>query len=67
MRDSYQDGKYVPASYEVAKRMESVGFVLKGFKIWYATGSRMRPYGYPYVFVPNITHQNIVVLRNEQV
>ncbi len=67
MRDSYQDGKYVPASYEVAKRMESVGFVLKGFKIWYATGSRMRPYGYPYVFVPNIAHQNIIVLRNEQV
>jgi len=64
IRDSYQDGQYIPASFEVAERMKKVGFVLKGIKVWYATGSRMRPYGYPYVYVPNIVHQNIIVLRN---
>jgi len=65
IRDSYQNSKYIPASFEVAKRMEEVGFVLKGIKIWYATGSRMRPYGYPYVYIPNIVHQNIIILRKE--
>ena len=65
IRDSYQNSRYIPASYEVAKRFEKVGFVLKGIKIWYATGSRMRPYGYPYVYVPNLVHQNILILRNE--
>ncbi len=28
-------------------------------------GTRLRPYGYPRVFVPNIAHQHIVVLRRE--
>jgi hypothetical protein len=31
--------------------------------VWYATGARIRPYGYPYAYVPNITHQNIVIMR----
>jgi len=61
MRDSYQDGRYVLASAEVARRFEAAGFVLKGIKIWYGTGSRVRPYGYPFGFVPNIVHQNILV------
>ena len=63
MRDSYQQGRYVFASAEVARRFEAAGFVLKGIKVWYGTGSRVRPYGYPYGFVPNIVHQNILVLQ----
>ena len=30
----------------------------------YQAGTRLRPYGYPKVFVPNIAHQHILVLRN---
>jgi DNA modification methylase len=63
MRDSYQQGRYVFASAEVARRFEAAGFVLKGVKIWYGTGSRVRPYGYPYSYVPNIVHQSILVLQ----
>lgn len=63
MRDSYQQGRYVFASAEVARRLELAGFVLKGVKVWYGTGSRVRPYGYPYGYVPNIVHQNILVLQ----
>jgi DNA modification methylase len=63
MRDSYQQGRYVFATAEVARRFEAAGFVLKGIKVWYGTGSRVRPYGYPYGFVPNIVHQNILVLQ----
>ena len=37
----------------------------KGDLIWYQAGSRLRPYGYPRVFVPNIVHQHILVVRRE--
>ena len=48
---------------EMDQLVEAAGFVLKGIKIWYGTGSRVRPYGYPFGFVPNIVHQNILVLQ----
>jgi DNA modification methylase len=63
IRDSYQQGRYVFATAEVAQRFERAGFVLKGVKIWYGTGSRVRPYGYPFGYVPNIVHQNILILQ----
>ena len=66
MRDSYQGGRYIPATYEVSERIRRAGFVMKGIKVWYGTGSRVRPYGYPNVYVPNIVHQNIVIFRKEQ-
>jgi len=65
IRDSYQNGAYIPATYEVAERIRRAGYVMKGIKVWYGTGSRVRPYGYPNVYVPNIVHQNIVILRKE--
>jgi hypothetical protein len=39
--------------------------VVKGDLIWYQAGTRLRPYGYPKAFVPNIAHQHILVLRKE--
>jgi len=36
----------------------------KGDLVWYQAGTRLRPYGYPKAFVPNITHQHILILRN---
>lgn len=65
LRDSYQNGEYVMASYETAKRIIGGGFKLKGIKIWYGTGARVRPYGYPHAYVPNIVHQNLLILRKE--
>ncbi|MBI2954914.1 MAG: RsmD family RNA methyltransferase [Chloroflexi bacterium] len=66
LRDSYQGGEYVMASYEISERIKRVGFVMKGIKIWYGTGARVRPYGYPYTYVPNIIHQNILVFRAQR-
>lgn len=63
IRDSYQEGRYVFATAEIARRFEAAGFVLKGVKVWYGTGARVRPYGYPSAYVPNIVHQNILVLQ----
>jgi DNA modification methylase len=67
LRDSYQQGRYVFATAEVAQRFERAGFVLKGVKVWYGTGARVRPYGYPFGYVPNIVHQNIVILQRPRV
>ena len=48
-------------------RAAAVGLVPKGDLIWYQAGTRLRPYGYPRAFVPNIVHQHILVLRKEPV
>lgn len=63
VRDAYQDGRYRFTGSDLAARAERVGFVAKGDLVWYQAGTRLRPYGYPRSFVPNIVHQHILVLR----
>lgn len=65
VRDAYQDGRYLFTGADLASRAASVGLVPKGDLIWYQAGTRLRPYGYPTGFVPNITHQHLLVLRRE--
>ena len=65
VRDAYLDGRYRFTGAELATRAEVAGLVTKGDLIWYQAGTRLRPYGYPRAFVPNIAHQHIVVLRKE--
>ena len=65
VRDAYQDGRYVFTGSDLAAQAAAVGFVPKGDLIWYQAGTRLRPYGYPRAFVPNIVHQHILVLRKE--
>jgi DNA modification methylase len=63
VRDAYQEGRYRFTASDLAARAERAGFVAKGDLVWYQAGTRLRPYGYPRVFVPNIVHQHILVLR----
>jgi DNA modification methylase len=65
VRDAYQDGIYRFTGAELADRATRAGLVQKGDLVWYQAGTRLRPYGYPRAFVPNIAHQHIVVLRRE--
>jgi DNA modification methylase len=65
VRDAYQGGRYIFTGADLAARATAEGFVVKGDLIWYQAGTRLRPYGYPKVFVPNIAHQHILVLRRE--
>ncbi len=65
VRDAYQDGSYRFVGSDLAARAEPHGFTTKGDLIWYQAGTRLRPYGYPHAFVPNIVHQHILVLRAE--
>ncbi len=67
VRDAYQDGRYLFTASDLAARADRAGLVPKGDLIWYQAGTRLRPYGYPRAFVPNIAHQHIVVLRKEPV
>jgi DNA modification methylase len=63
VRDAYQEGRYVFTASDLAARASAVGLVPKGDIAWYQAGTRLRPYGYPRSFVPNIAHQHILVLR----
>ena len=65
VRDAYQDGRYRFVASDLAARASEQGFAAKGDLIWYQAGTRLRPYGYPHAFVPNIVHQHILVLRAE--
>jgi len=65
VRDAYQDGRYRFTGADLAARADSVGLVPKGDLIWYQAGTRLRPYGYPRTFVPNIVHQHLLVFRRE--
>ncbi len=65
VRDAYQDGRYLFTASDLAARAAAAGLVPKGDLIWYQAGTRLRPYGYPRAFVPNIAHQHIIVLRRE--
>ncbi len=64
VRDAYQDGRYIFTAADLATRAGAAGFIPKGDLVWYQAGTRLRPYGYPRAFVPNIAHQHIVILRN---
>ncbi len=66
VRDAYQGGRYLFTGSDLAGRAERVGFRTKGDLIWYQAGTRLRPYGYPHTFVPNIAHQHILILRRER-
>jgi DNA modification methylase len=65
VRDAYQDGRYRFTGSDLAARADAAGLVPKGDLVWYQAGTRLRPYGYPRSFVPNIVHQHILVLRAE--
>ncbi|MBI2780572.1 MAG: hypothetical protein HYX55_02090 [Chloroflexi bacterium] len=65
VRDAYQGGRYLFTGADLASRAAEVGLTPKGDLIWYQAGTRLRPYGYPTGFVPNIAHQHLLVLRKD--
>lgn len=63
VRNAYQEGEYLFTHADLARRAKESGLVPKGEIVWYQTGSRLRPYGYPHAYVPNIAHQFVVILQ----
>jgi DNA modification methylase len=65
VRDAYQHGEYIFTHVDLARRARLHGLIPKGEIIWYQTGTRLRPYGYPFAYIPNIAHQYIVILQKK--
>jgi DNA modification methylase len=62
----FRDGpRYVMFHSDVAMTLEDAGFVQKGLVVLVQDNKALYPYGYPYSFVPNIHHQNVLVFRKE--
>ena len=63
VRNAYQHAEYMFTHVDLARRAGTVGFISKGEIIWYQAGTKLRPYGYPYSYVPNRAHQYIVIMQ----
>jgi DNA modification methylase len=64
--DFRHGGRYYPLHADLARQMEGRGYVLKAMNVLYQRHKRVFPYGYPTAYVPNVHHQNILVMRNER-
>jgi len=67
MGDRYQDGEYIPLTYMLATKMQECGFKLKGIKVWInqVTQKNLKAFRVGESFVPNIVHENLIILRKE--
>jgi DNA modification methylase len=62
-RNAYQKGEYIFTHADLAQVAKVQGWVPKGEIVWYQAGTRLRPYGYPHSYVPNIAYQFILILQ----
>lgn len=52
---------------DLAREIEKISpFKLKGIKILYQRHKSIYPYGYPFSFVPNVHHQNVLIFQNQK-
>ena len=65
--DRFDRGEYLPLGTMVAQTFQEIGFKWKGVKIWWnkATQRPLKPYAINNCFIPNINHQNVIILRKE--
>lgn len=54
---------FIPYHMDITKTVEETGFKLKGITMLVQHQKKLYPYGYPYAFVSNIHHQNILIFR----
>ena len=63
--DFRKKDKYFTFHADLANALEKKGnFVLKGIRILYQRHKGIYPYGYPFSFVPNMHHQNVLIFQN---
>lgn len=61
--DFRHGSRYYMFHADIARAMEKRGFILQAMNVLYQRHKRVFPYGYPYAYVPNVHHQNIIILR----
>ena len=66
--DRFVRGEFLPLGTMVAQVFQEIGFKWKGIRIWWnkATQRPLKPYAIKNCFIPNINHQNILILRKEE-
>lgn len=58
--------KYYVFHADIANQLEARGnFILKGIRILYQRHKSIYPYGYPFSFVPNLHHQNVLIFQKK--
>jgi DNA modification methylase len=63
--DFRHKGEYILYHADIARIMQEVGFKTKGMIILVQNNKTLYPYGYPFEFVPNVHHENVMVFRKE--
>ena len=56
-------GCYLPLNSEVIETLEKIGFKLLRELIWMDTGKKLGIYGYPFVWIPSMVDQRILVFE----
>lgn len=65
--DFRKKDKFYTFHADLANAIEKYGdFKLKGVRILYQRHKGIYPYGYPFSFVPNVHHQNVLVFQNKK-
>ena len=65
--DFRKKDKYHIFHSDLANAIEKSGkFQLKGIRILYQRHKGIYPYGYPFTFVPNMHHQNVLIFQKKQ-
>ncbi|MCF8308963.1 MAG: hypothetical protein K9I68_08150 [Bacteroidales bacterium] len=63
--DFRKKDKFYTFHADLAKKIEKKNnFKLKGIRILYQRHKSIYPYGYPFSFVPNVHHQNVLIFQN---
>ena len=65
-KDEYQDEEYREKSSIITETIRKAGFYWKGKITWYQSGAKLRPYGVPYAYVPNIIDQKILIFKKKK-
>lgn len=61
--DFRHGGKYIAYHADLISKLSGPDLVLHGIVILVQNSKKLYPYGYPYAFVPNVHHQNILIFR----
>lgn len=61
--DFRHKSRYYMFHADIARALEQHGFTLQAMNVLFQRHKRVFPYGYPYAYVPNVHHQNIVIMR----
>lgn len=61
--DFRHKSRYYMFHADIARALEGHGLTLQAMNVLWQRHKRVFPYGYPFAYVPNVHHQNVVIMR----